>query len=215
MLRFWFFFCTFLFVICNSGCAEKAQSKNLTIALQPFDGFPQNLLDTISATLELQFAANVIQLPTMELPKSAFVNIKSPRYRGDSLIKQLRTHKNADYDLVLGLTTKDISITKKDLHNNVLEPRSKYEDWGVFGVATFNAPYAVVSTYRLNAKHALFIDRVVKICIHEIGHTLALPHCENSSCLMQDAAETIQTIDQVTGVFCESCLNKVFDFSNR
>lgn len=215
MLRFGIFCCFFILVICNSGCAEKTQSKNLTIALQPFDGFPENLLDTISSNLALQFAAKVIQLPTMKLPKSAFVNIKSPRYRGDSLIKHLRTHKNADCDLVLGLTTKDISITKKDLHNNVLKPRSKYEDWGVFGVATFNAPYAVVSTFRLNSKHALFVDRLVKICIHEIGHTLALPHCENSSCIMQDAAETIQTIDQVTGVFCESCHYRVLKLSNR
>lgn len=204
-----------LYLFGITSCSQKVADNQLTIALQPFEDFPQVYLDTISSSLELQFASKVIQLPTMQLPNSAFVSLKTPRYRGDTLIKHLRSIKNTDFDLVLGLTTKDISITKKDWQGNILEPTSKYEDWGVFGVATFNAPYALVSSHRLNSKHELFIERLVKICIHEIGHTLALPHCENSSCIMQDAAETIKTIDQVSGDFCQRCHKVVSNSATR
>ena len=195
-------------ILCNA-CATKSDNRSLTIALQPFEDFPQDYMDTVSAVLKTTFSADVVHLSPMTLPKTAFVNQKSPRFRGDSLLLHLRANKSSSHDIVLGLTTKDISVTKRDWQGAILQPESKYADWGVFGVAIYNQPYALVSTFRLNSKHALFVDRLVKICIHEIGHNLALPHCDSERCIMRDAAESIQTIDGVERTFCESCSKQI------
>ena len=53
------------------------------------------------------------------MPTTAFVNIKSPRYRADSIIKIQNRNCPDSLDFVLGLTTKDVSVTKKDKNGNI------------------------------------------------------------------------------------------------
>ena len=43
------------------------------------------------------------------------------------------------------------------------------------------------------ASEALVRERLWKVAIHELGHTLGLPHCPNNGCLMQDAHGTVKT----------------------
>lgn len=51
---------------------------------------------------------------------------------------------------------------------------------------------------------AKYIERIKKICIHELGHNLGLKHCEfHEKCVMRDAAETIKTIDYVFFIFVQ------------
>lgn len=150
-------------------------------------------------------------LNSISIPESAFINVKSPRYRADSLIRILKRTKPSEYDHVLGLISKDISTTKRDENGNVLKPAYKYEDWGIFGLGFRPGPSCIVSTFRLDTPNKeLLVERIKKVCNHELGHNMGLPHCTSSDkCVMKDGAESIKTVDHVNLVLCDDCKSKI------
>jgi archaemetzincin len=183
---------------------------SLNVALQPFGAFDPKLSDSIAVTLERAYGVKTIILKDLDLPKSAFVNMKSPRYRADSLLRHLMNIKPDTIDYVIGLTTQDVSTTKRDESGVIKSPEEKYKDWGVLGLGYRPGPSCIISTYRIAHKsRSVFMARLKKIAIHELGHNLGLDHCETNDCVMQDAAETIKTIDRSHSGLCESCKNKL------
>lgn len=199
----------FLFLVTAllASCRQKVE----TVAIQPFGAVPNSHIDSVKNAVGRIYGFRVHVLPRQELPKSSFVHIKSPRYRADSVIAYLKRKKHDTLGLVLGLTIRDISATKRDGVGRVLKPERKYIDWGVFGLGYCPGVSCVVSEYRLGEKGtARFYDRLSKICIHEIGHNLGLPHCRsNKSCVMQDAVESIKTIDREGISLCADCAEKI------
>lgn len=123
----------------------------------------------------------------------------------------MREEKPDSVDFIIGLTSKDISITKRDKRGNIKKPETKYADWGIFGLGFRPGPSCVVSIHRIqNPDKALFIERFKKICIHEIGHNMGLKHCDSDeNCVMRDAAETIKTVDRVKLSLCTDCKLKI------
>jgi archaemetzincin len=184
-----------------------SNDKKTLIGIQPFNDFPKAISDSISSAIKNVYQFETVQLQQQQLPKVAFINIKSPRYRADSLLKFLKRNKPDSISYILGLTTKDISTTKRDKDGSIKEPLSKYTDWGVFGLGYRPGPSSIVSTFRYKTnKRSLFIERLQKICVHELGHNLGLTHCTSGlKCVMQDAAETIKTVDNVEMKLCISC----------
>jgi archaemetzincin len=47
-------------------------------------------------------------------------------------------------------------------------------------------------------------ERLAKVAVHELGHTLGLPHCPNVGCLMEDAEGRVATCDREYD-FCARC----------
>jgi archaemetzincin len=58
-----------------------------------------------------------------------------------------------------------------------------------------------------NASKELFQERLAKVCLHEIGHNLGLPHCTSGDkrCFMNDAKGSIKEVDQEKLFLCEKC----------
>ena len=191
-----------------TACTENTPKK---IAIQPFGNFDANLQDSVVASVERTYGFEVIELPSRELPENAFINVKSPRYRADTIIQILKREKPNEYDHIIGLTSSDISTTKKDRNGNPLEPKYRYQDWGIFGLGFRPGPSCIASTYRLKANDPkLLVERLKKVCNHELGHNLGLPHCESSDkCVMKDAAESIKTVDNVYLTLCDDCASKI------
>jgi archaemetzincin len=149
-------------------------------------------------------------LKGIQIPAQAFVNIKTPRYRADKLIRYLRNQRPDTIDYIVGLTHQDISVTSTDNSGNVKKPESKYEDWGVFGYGFRPGESCIVSTFRLgSSSDKRFFDRLKKVSLHELGHNFGLDHCESAKCVMRDAAETIRTIDSVNAGLCDLCKEKL------
>jgi archaemetzincin len=192
--------------LCYS-CEKK--KERLSIGIQPFGSVEEEDIEVLYNTISLVFDATVHVLPSVSLPESAFIHEKSPRYRGDSLVLHLIRIKPDTINYIIGITTKDISVTKYDHDGTIKSPQSKYSDWGVFGLAQLRGSSCLVSTFRLNPKHPHFHNRLSKITIHELGHNFGLPHCPNDSCIMQDAAESIHTIDGVELYLCSKCHQRV------
>ena len=93
---------------------QSNETQKLTVGIQPYGIFPEDKTDTIAKTIADFYQIKTIILPTKELYKEAFTEVKSPRYRADKMINLQKKNKVDSLDFVLGLTSKDISVTKKD-----------------------------------------------------------------------------------------------------
>jgi archaemetzincin len=199
------------------GCWKESLliHDNTTVALQPFENFDAKLTDSIAVTLEQTYGVKTVILKNVDLPKSTFVNVKTPRYRADSLLRHLVNIKPDTVDYVIGLTIQDVSTTKRDESGKIKSPKEKYTDWGVLGLGYRPGPSCIISTYRIAHKsRSVFMERLKKVAIHEVGHNLGLDHCKTNDCVMQDAAEIIKTIDRSAMQLCVNCKSKIGLASN-
>lgn len=192
------------------ACSDRPAPAELTVALLPYKGFGAKECRVVKDAVLQCYGARVRVLPTKPLPRAAFTNVKSPRYRADSLlqIQQRAMPKGADY--VLGLTHRDISFTKTDALGDVKSPAWKYADFGIMGLGKCPGPVCVVSDFRLKHKDkSVQNQRLAKVAIHELGHNLGLPHCPDKKCVMTDAVERISTIDNARAGLCSKCKKKI------
>ena len=151
----------------------------------------------VKSGLEETFGLKVVVLTERPLAKDAWYAPRG-RYRAEKLLDQLNDGVSIKYQIVVGVTGKDISTTKGD-----------HEDWGIFGLGEVGGRACVLSTFRLAARGAdesRLRDRLRKIAIHEVGHVMGLDHCPRDGCVMHDAESSIATVDGESGKFCESCV---------
>lgn len=141
----------------------------------------------VKVALEGLIGLEVRLLPRAALPASAYYPPRR-RYRADRLLDFLDTRLPARGARILGLTGADISTTKGAVH-----------DWGVLGLGRIDGASSVISEFRCRLKsrgpaHAR--ERLAKVAVHELGHTLGLEHCPTRGCLMEDAEGRVATCDR-------------------
>lgn len=109
-----------------------------------------------------------------------------------------------------------MAITEKDLYP---KPEWNY----VFGLASYRDKIAVSSIHRLYDKTAkgadfnLCLERLLKICSHEIGHMFGLHHCVEVNCVMNGTNSLVET-DEHSLRLCSVCqrkLNSGFKYDNE
>lgn len=190
-----------LFLNCQNNSTQK-----LTVGIQPYGDFPKDKTDTIAKTIADFYQIKTVVLPAKELYKEAFTEVKSPRYRADKMINLQKKNKVDSLDFVLGLTSKDISVTKKDKWGKIKTPTYKYADWGIMGLAYCPGNSCIVSTFRIQHPNLkTHFTRFKKVAVHEFGHNLGLPHCTDKTCVMTDAVESVKTIDNAKLGLCGKC----------
>jgi predicted Zn-dependent protease len=52
-------------------------------------------------------------------------------------------------------------------------------------------------------------DKLIKVSIHEIGHTLNIPHCNSNKCIMNDAKGKGSNVDKELLDMCNLCKSKI------
>jgi archaemetzincin len=177
--------------------AEGTPAAAQTLYVQPLGGCSgktQGAAEVVAA-LRAFYAMDVRILDCQELPKSAYYAPRK-RYRAERLLEHLNRRMPEDGWRILGLTDVDISTTK-----------GKVKDWGIMGLGELPGTATVISSFRCRKKarnlgHAL--ERLAKVAVHEIGHTLGLPHCPTVGCLMEDAMGKVVTTDRERD-FCPRC----------
>lgn len=192
--------CSLLLITCHS------KPETICVGIQCYSDFPASLCDSIREKVEGYYGVKTVLLPQIDLPSSALSFKKSTRYQAQKLIKFQLENCPDTLDYILGLTTKDICVTKRDKRGRILKPEWKYTDFGIMGLGYRPGKSAIVSTFRL--KHSnpnLVLDRAKKVAIHEFGHNLGIPHCPNSHCVMTAAKEKISTIDNESLFLCTDC----------
>jgi len=121
---------------------------------------------------------------------------KRKQYDASSLLKAAARRDHSGMTLVL--TARDLYV-----------PGFNY----VFGYAPGGV--GVVSTARLGQRvwgapssQELVIQRIVKECVHEVGHLMGLSHCSNHGCVMSFSNSVIDT-DRKGSAPCPECMLKL------
>jgi archaemetzincin len=150
-----------------------------------------------------------------EIPQRFLVDCEISRDSLDPIVayhpERQQYHSSEILEHVTARTSRQdwriLAVTAVDLYIPIL----KY----VFGEAQLQGRCALVSYYRLRQEfyglerdQELLAQRVLKECIHELGHTLGLAHCQDYRCAMA-SAHAVEWIDIREDTLCEACRAKV------
>ena len=101
-------------------------------------------------------------------------------------------------------TLKFVGITDVDLYIPILK--------FVYGLTQIQGKCCIISTHRLLPQfygypndQDLFMSRLEKTVLHELGHSFGLTHCRNRSCVMYSSTR-IDDTDFKNPYFCPTCL---------
>lgn len=165
---------------------QRAAAPNISLYL--YDDFHARKAQMLADALKEVYPSVSIQKESLVLSKE-YYNKERNRYSGTGLLKDLSRLRKEN--VVLGLT--DEVIFKA----NELSPT-----YGIFGVSPVGAYVAVISSTRPSGKQHSN-DHLVKLMMHELGHSFGLNHCSNQHCFMVDA-EHGNKFSQ-TPSFCNEC----------
>jgi archaemetzincin len=131
------------------------------------------------------------------IPKRAF-DKKRNQYNSSVILNEVRIYaaKNQNFHRILGVVDVDISTSGLNY---------------VFGEAYTPGGAALFSVWRLKpefykdkANFALYMLRVLKEAVHELGHTLGVKHCSRSLCVMHFSNSIFDT-DKKQNLLCDEC----------
>jgi len=154
----------------------------------PFNGMPLGIAHALALELEGRGIKTHVD-EAVPLPSAAYAPARG-QFRADSLL-----------DLLSGYRRHVLGVTHRDLFAGDLN--------FVFGIAA-PAGACLVSTARLlaGADDKLFLARLLKEAVHELGHTLGLPHCPDPDCVMRFSNSLADT-DRKGDAYCSGCLGRL------
>ena len=166
----------------------------LKIAVLYFSSMDENLKAVLMQQISATYRRTVTEIKGIaSMPAAAYYKPRN-RYRAPVVLNYLNSYSG--YDKIIGITTKDISTTKNEIY-----------DWGVMGLGACPGKACVISTFRLKTPNKpLFNERFVKVALHELGHTMGLPHCiYSNTCFMESAEGSIKSVDRESKSLCPHC----------
>jgi len=169
------------------------------ILIQPLDDVDEESISYIQHALADSLSVTVTMLPAQKMPATAWYSPRK-RFWADSLLVWLKPFSANRNEKVLGITGKDIS-TKTVSQNNR----------GVMGLSYVPGNVCIISDYRLQQHGATaqqIREKLLKVALHELGHSAGLPHRKQPKCLMTDA-EGKDKLDQQNH-YCYSCRSILF-----
>ncbi|HEX2630362.1 MAG TPA: hypothetical protein VHM26_15155, partial [Chitinophagaceae bacterium] len=163
------------------------------IGILPFAGIDAATIAEIQKGMEQHTQVKFTLLKETALPAFAFYKPRQ-RYIADSLLLFLSNYNDHKFDKIIAITAHDISTKKNG-----------YVNYGIMGQGYCPGQACVVSTFRpkKNVSRKQFIDRMITLALHELGHTYSLPHCPDQKCFMVDA-EGKMKLDN-TKSYCADC----------
>ncbi len=191
------------FLSCSSFCNTNHSRRNIperiqTIIIQKIGKVDVNLLYRLKTRLEEFTNLNVLIKKNRPLPQFAY-NSYRHRYKADSLLFYLKAQTTIADAKIIGITEHDIEIK---LHN--------IASWGIMGLSYLQGDRCIVSIFRpgktaFGKKH--LVGRMFSLCMHELGHSYSVDHCEQANCIMQDPKGGIRLY--YSDKFCNHCKEKL------
>jgi archaemetzincin len=165
------------------------------LSIVPINAIDAGLLTRLAVCLEERFLYRCVVRAPLSVPKTILNSVRKQLFFGSISAKLCAASELRD-EIRLGITDFDLYKTSHQF---------------IFGSSSPNARCAVVSIHRLRAEfygesrdeNALF-QRLLKECVHEIGHTLGLKHCYNARCAMYYSNSIFDT-DNKHSQFCDAC----------
>jgi archaemetzincin len=166
----------------------------MEILIQPLGKVENEVLLMLEKSLEEIFGIKCsISKDIMEIPEKSYDPSRN-QYYSTQILSFMMNILKIDSNHIIGVTEVDLYI-----------PRLNF----VFGEAECPGNFAIISLYRLKSHNReLFLRRILKEAVHELGHTFGFSHCENHLCVMHFSNSIVET--DIKGVrFCRDCLNKI------
>lgn len=157
----------------------------MNIKILPVSTVSKEVLAELSSALP--FHTQI--LPWIKIPANSY-NQTRAQYLAICFLEKARKFNN----IVLAVT--DVDIYAEGLNF-------------IFGQAEISGKAAVISIFRLHhADKKIFISRMVKEAVHELGHVFGLEHCKNKFCVMR-FSNCIEDTDVKKDWYCEKCEKKI------
>ena len=169
-------------------------SSEHVLVLSPIGRFKKSFLEKIRAEIEKVFIWKCLIINLIEDVRFSFDPHRN-QYYSTLILENLAKKAPSNAIKVVGITDVDLFI-----------PIFTY----VYGEAQLGGKACIVSTYRLKEglkfteKNEIFVKRVVKEVLHELGHTFKLTHCPDHTCIMH-YCRSIRDVDRKTNHFCRYC----------
>lgn len=168
-------------------------------------GVEGNVLEIIGAVLAPLFRLSAVDYGAFEESEERYVWGRG-QYDSAGLLKDLMKAGAASGRKILGVTALDLCT-----------PILTF----VFGQAQLGGTVAIVSMarlkqeyYHLEPDHGVFLSRVCKESVHELGHTFGLTHCPDRGCAMS-LSTGIAEVDRKNVGLCASCRERVFEWRKQ
>lgn len=160
------------------------------------------VLNAVQRGLLLSFGSEIVcdvLEENLPIPRDAYNAVRC-QYHSSKMLRVIRNYaEKHDIDVVLGVTEMDLYVPFLNF---------------VFGEAECPGRAAVISLCRLRPEFygqssdwELFIERVVKESVHEVGHALGLGHCSSVFCVMFFSNSILDTDRK--RFFCGKCYDLV------
>lgn len=165
------------------------------IRLLPLGSIPQQVLFDLADGVTAEYRLPCEILTPEPDPAFAF-NVTRQQYSSTEILAAIVKRSTPNGGRLLAVTPVDLYI-----------PILTF----VFGEAQLHGHAAIVSYFRLRqefyglpANAKILGQRLLKESIHELGHTLTLPHCDDYECVMAPS-HAVEWIDLKTRHFCTTC----------
>jgi archaemetzincin len=166
----------------------------VVILIQPIGKIDNNVISILEKSLGDVFDTEVrLSSKRLEVPEESY-NPPRKQFNSTKILSFMIEAIEEASAHVLGVTDVDLYVPGLNF---------------VFGQAQCPGTFAVISVHRLqHPDEAVFLNRVVKEAVHELGHIFGLTHCENPLCVMHFSNSLMDT-DIKGKTFCEKCLNRI------
>ena len=169
------------------------------IRIVPINALDVAFLDRLVPTLEERFLCSVSMERTLAVPRSALNSTRQQLFLSTLLTRVRRAHPEGG-GIFLAITDFDLYKTSHRF---------------IYGDADEQQGVAAVSLHRLRSEFYgeepdanLLFQRLLKECVHELGHAFGLKHCYNARCAMYYSNSIFET-DNKMSHFCDACDRRI------
>ncbi|UCH88719.1 MAG: archaemetzincin family Zn-dependent metalloprotease [Thermoplasmata archaeon] len=178
------------------------------IAVLPIGDVPEEDLKDLSKGLQRNLNLEIKILPARPLPSPSAADKKQGQYDAAPFMEMVSKEAGgikSNYLRVLGVTGEDLYTPGLNF---------------IFGQAEISGRAAVISTVRLKYNQfwiigkrkleprEVFVTRMIKEAVHELGHTFGLRHCERDTCVMH-FSNRLEDTDHKSENYCRRCRKQI------